>query len=142
VFEHLQDYICVALCDGDCSSGALAILAAFLLRSPLKETVIAEPRFAATLRLLFPATATATATDDDAAAAAVQEEEQVCRARVLDFLRMAHYSSESAAAAVVQVLQQYVEQFLLQQQQQQQQHEGASAPGEALLALLNELMTA
>ena len=36
MFEHLLDYICVALCDVDCAPGALAVLAAFLLRSPLQ----------------------------------------------------------------------------------------------------------
>jgi hypothetical protein len=54
IFNSMKDFILVGLCDPDCVEDASAIIAHFILKSSIQDTILLDNKFFGALRLLYP----------------------------------------------------------------------------------------
>lgn len=88
-FNSLKDFILVGLCDPNCVEDAAAVIAHFILKSPLQDGILTDNKLFGALRLLYPVDGTGQAG---------------CQAAVENLFRQIYYCGDFYSGAVIGAL--------------------------------------
>ena len=88
-FNSLKDFILVGLCDPHCVEDAAAVIAHFILKSPLQDGILTDNKLFGALRLLYPVDGTGHAG---------------CQAAVENLFRQIYYCGDFYSGAVIGAL--------------------------------------
>lgn len=97
LFNSLKDFILVGLCDPECTQDAASIIAFYVLKSPLQDSVLLDNKLLGALRLLYPVDGTGHAG---------------CQATAESLLRQIFYFSEYFGAVVINAIEIFSKNFL------------------------------